>query len=61
MSGKQFRPDHNQTPHYAASDLGLHYLCRPVCPNTYGIEDINLKGLKPNTVDSRYLEVHGTL
>ena len=28
--------DPDQTPHYAASDLGLHCLPRPVCPNAYG-------------------------
>ena len=26
--------DPNQMPHYAASDLGLHCLQRPICPNT---------------------------
>ena len=25
--------DPDQTPRSAASDLGLHYLLRPVCPN----------------------------
>ena len=32
--------DPDQTPHSAASDLRLHYLPRPVCPNNwnkYGI------------------------
>ena len=39
MSDKQCRPD--QMPHSAASDLGLHCLQRPVCPNSsgyYGIQ-----------------------
>ena len=26
--------DPDQTPHYAASDLGLHCLLKHVCPNT---------------------------
>ena len=33
MSGKSVDPD--QTPRSAASDLDLHCLLRPVCPNTY--------------------------
>ena len=28
--------DPDQMPHFAASDLGLHCLLRPVCPNTSG-------------------------
>ena len=28
--------DPDETPHSAASHLGLHCLLRPVCPNTYG-------------------------
>ena len=28
--------DPDQTPHSVASDLGLHCLLRPVCPNTKG-------------------------
>ena len=28
--------DTDQTPHSAASDLGLHYLLRPICLNTKG-------------------------
>ena len=32
MYGKQCR--HDQMPHFAASDLGLHCLERPSCPNT---------------------------
>ena len=27
--------DTDQTPHSVVSDLGLHCLHRPVCPNTY--------------------------
>ena len=27
------RVDPDQTPHYAASDLGLHSLQRHICPN----------------------------
>ena len=29
--------DPDQTPHFAASDLGLPCLLRFVCPNTHGI------------------------
>ena len=29
--------DLNQMLHFAASDLGLHCLQRPICPNTMGI------------------------
>ena len=28
--------DPDQMPHSAVSDLGLHCLQRPICPNTYG-------------------------
>ena len=28
--------DADEMPHSVASHLGLHYLLRPVCPNTYG-------------------------
>ena len=28
--------DPDQMPHSVASDLGLHCLLRPVCPNIYG-------------------------
>ena len=28
--------DSDETPHSAASHLGLHCLLRPVCPNSYG-------------------------
>ena len=28
--------DPDETPHSAASHLGLYCLLRPVCPNTYG-------------------------
>ena len=28
--------DTDETPHSAASHLGLYCLLRPVCPNTYG-------------------------
>ena len=28
--------DPDKTPHSAASDLGLHCLKRPICPNTNG-------------------------
>ena len=28
--------DPDQMPHYAASDLGLHCLQRPICPTTLG-------------------------
>ena len=28
--------DPDETPHSAASHLGLNCLLRPVCPNTYG-------------------------
>ena len=31
--------DPDLTPHSAASDLGLHCLQRPICPNTYGDYD----------------------
>ena len=27
--------DPDQTPRYAASDLDLHYLPKPLCPNTW--------------------------
>ena len=33
--------DPDQTPYYAASDLGLHRLLGPVCQNTWGkIQDM---------------------
>ena len=34
MYGKQLDPD--QMLHSAASDLGLHGLQKPICPNTEG-------------------------
>ena len=37
--------DPDETPHSAASHLGLNCLLRPVCPNTYGQYGISdLKG-----------------
>ena len=33
----------DQMPRSAASDLGLYYLLRPVCPNTYCPFDITWK------------------
>ena len=29
--------DPDQMPHPVASDLGVHCLLRPICPNTYGV------------------------
>ena len=33
--------DPDQTPHIAASDLGLHCLLRHVCQNIYNVRDIS--------------------
>ena len=41
--------DSDETPRSAASHLGLHYLLRPACPNTYGKYSINNEYLE-NTV-----------
>ena len=47
----QNRVDPDQMPHSAASDLGLHCLLRPVCPNTRVnmIPYIAYMGFKVNT------------
>ena len=37
--GWQGSVDPDETPHPAASHLGLHCLLRPACPNTYSIYD----------------------
>ena len=39
------RVEHDETPHSAASHLGLHCLLRPVCPNTYGVYGTRVKQL----------------
>ena len=37
----------DQTLHSAASDLGLHCLQRPICPNTLGYYGIQLMASHP--------------
>ena len=38
--------DPDQMPHSAASDLGLHCLQRPICPNTSNITVVKQKDKK---------------
>ena len=50
--------DPDQTPHSVASDLGLHCLHWPICPNTWGYYSI-LKYRHDNQLNWGYISDAG--